>query len=88
MNLTYEVTEKGYIILKDGKAWIVQDGYIPYKGATLDESAQLHIDDIIKANIPAEPTPSQEEQLAQLKAEQALMKKAMDDLIFQMGGAL
>lgn len=29
-----------------------------------------------------------EEEMVQLKAEQALMKKAMDDLIFNMGGAL
>lgn len=29
-----------------------------------------------------------EDEIAQLKAEQALMKKAMDDLIFNMGGAL
>ena len=48
MNLTYEVNGKGYTILNNGVAWIAQDAYIPYPGATLEESAQNHINEILK----------------------------------------
>lgn len=86
MSLTYELTEKGYTILKDGKAWVVQENNnIPYPAATLAESAELHIAEIINTNTPIDTIPLEEE-LAQLKEKQALMQQAIDDLI--MGGAL
>ena len=43
MNLTYEIIENGYVILNDGVKWIEQTGFIPYPGATMEESAQKHI---------------------------------------------
>jgi hypothetical protein len=58
MNLTYEVTERGYTILLDGKPWIVQDKdiYIPFPAATMEESAELHIQQILKDNTSPEPS--------------------------------
>lgn len=48
MNLTYEVTETGYKILNNGIIWIVQDQYIPFPGATIEEAALNHIGQITK----------------------------------------
>lgn len=46
--MTYRITEKGYAIMDEhGRDWIVQDGYMPYPGATVAESAQNHINAII-----------------------------------------
>lgn len=50
MNLTYEILQNGYIILKDGIPWIKQENYILFPSDTIEKSAQLHIDDIIKNN--------------------------------------
>lgn len=50
MNLTFEVNETNYTILNNGRAWIVQDTYIPYPGETVEESAQNHINEILKEN--------------------------------------
>lgn len=66
MNLTYEVNENGYTILNDGKPWIVQDSYIPYPGATVEESAQNHINEIIKDNEAQPSAPTTEEQIQEL----------------------
>lgn len=85
MNLTFEVTENGYKILDGGRVWIVQDGFIPFPATTLAESAELHIAELIKANTPINTTPVEEE-LEKLKEKQALMQKALDDLL--LGGAL
>lgn len=42
--LTCTVTEKGYRIQNNGADWIVQeDGYIPYPGKTMAESAANHM---------------------------------------------
>lgn len=62
MNLTYEVNENGYTIFNDGKPWIVQDGFIPYPGATVEESAQNHINAII-ADSQAVPAPNEIDEL-------------------------
>lgn len=48
MNLTYQITATGYTILNDGIPWIVQETYIPYEGATMEESAQNHINTILE----------------------------------------
>lgn len=58
MNLTYKVTETGYTIFSDGTPWIVQekDVYIPFPAATMEESAELHIADIIRMNTSQETT--------------------------------
>ena len=75
MNLTYKATETGYTILLDGKPWIVQDKdvYIPFPAATMEESAELHIADIIRMNTPPENPPvtteGLQEQLADLAVE-------------------
>ncbi|MEK4030782.1 hypothetical protein MKZ02_19890 [Pseudobacillus sp. FSL P4-0506] len=50
MNLTYQVENNKYTILKDNRPWIVQDDYFPYPGATVEESAQNHINQIIADN--------------------------------------
>lgn len=48
MNLTYEVKGNGYVILNNGVNWIEQEGYFPYQGATVEESAQNHINALIE----------------------------------------
>lgn len=58
-DLTYTTTETGYTILLDGKPWVVQDGFIPYKGSTMAESAQNHIDQILADQIAAEKAAKQ-----------------------------
>ena len=63
MKLTYETTQNGYKIFRDGVVWIVQDGYIPYKKDTMAESAQAHIDEIIKANKANEKAIVEEKQI-------------------------
>lgn len=66
MNLTYEVNQNGYTILNNGKPWIVQDGYFPYESATVEESAQNHINAIITENDATIITPTFEDQLQEL----------------------
>lgn len=89
MNLTYEVNDNSYTILNDGTPWIVQDGYIPYPGATVEESAQNHIDQILlDFNRPKEPT-----EIELLKAENEALKASQasqDELIMSLmlGGAV
>lgn len=81
MNLTYEVNEKGYTILNDGKPWIVQDSYIPYPGATLEESAQNHINEIMKENEnPTVAPPSAEQaELEALKIKVDLQEQTLSE---------
>lgn len=52
MNLTYKIIDdgRGYIIMNDGVDWIVQSDYIPFKAASMEESAKLHIENILKSN--------------------------------------
>lgn len=45
--LKAEVGEKGYTILLNNVPWMVQDSYFPYPGATMAESAQNHINQIL-----------------------------------------
>lgn len=66
MNLTYEVDGTKYTIFNNGKPWIVQDGYFPYQGQTVEESAQNHIDAIL-TEMNAPPVAPIEEELAQSK---------------------
>ncbi|WP_137744829.1 hypothetical protein [Robertmurraya siralis] len=79
MNLTYEVTERGYTIFRDGVPWIKQDSYIPYPAETLAESAQLHIDSIL-ASQNLEPAPSLEDEVKQLKQENQLLQQSLLEL--------
>lgn len=91
MNLTYEIINdgKGYMIKNDGVNWIMQDSYIPYPGATVEESAQNHIDQILlDFNRPKEPT-----EIELLKAENEALKASQleqDTLIMELilGGAV
>lgn len=48
MVLTYEVTSIGYTIFNDGVPWYHQETYIPYPADTMEQSAQNHIDMILK----------------------------------------
>lgn len=66
MKLTFELKETGYIIFNNGKPWIVQDSYIPYPGATVEESAQNHINAIIKDNEAQPNVPTTDEQIQEL----------------------
>lgn len=67
-------------------------GYIPYTTDTPLPggvySGWYKLENGVIVEYPElKPIPPEDE-IAQLKADQALMKKAMDDLIFNMGGAL
>lgn len=82
MNLTYEVNGTGYTIFDNGVAWFKQDSYIPYPGATVEESAQNHINTILTEQEQQQQGSTEIEQLKQSQAEQ-------DALIMQLllGGA-
>lgn len=49
MNLTYEVFKDGYIIHRNGQAWIKQSNYIPFPSDTLEGAAENHVAEILKA---------------------------------------
>lgn len=67
MNLTYEIVDSGYNILKDGKVWMVQPkGIFPHEGATVEESAQNHINAIIADNEAQPSAPTTDEQIQEL----------------------
>lgn len=77
MNLTYETTEKGYTIFRNGQAWIKQESYIPYPGETMKESAQNHIAELQQ---PTEGEPvdsSLQVALAELAEKQSTDKTEM-----------
>lgn len=61
MNLTYEVKENGYTILNNGVAWIEQEGFFPYQGVTIEESAQNHINALM-ADVNTEASKKEEMQ--------------------------
>ncbi|MGX8701510.1 hypothetical protein [Caproiciproducens sp.] len=63
MNLSYTVSDKGYTILRDGVPWVVQDGYIPHPGGTMEESAQNHINQIIADQTAADEAAQQSTEL-------------------------
>lgn len=70
MELTYEVQGNGYTIFKNGEPWIVQKSFIPYPGATVEESAENHINTIIdEMNSPV--SPSLEDEIERIKDENA-----------------
>lgn len=74
--LTFEATENGYTILKDGEPWIKQDAYIPYPGETMEQSAQNHINALLSdSNSPPRPS-----EIEQLRAENAELKLALAEL--------
>lgn len=78
--MTYRVTEKGYVIMDEfGRDWIVQEGFHPNPGATIEESAQNHIAAIL----------AEQERAAQAAAEEsantdriAALEDAMTALAF------
>jgi|GEM_PF-6699438 len=47
LNLAYRIVGNGYVITNHGVDWVVQDTFIPYPKATMEESAHAHIDEII-----------------------------------------
>lgn len=79
MNLTYEIRGNGYVIKADGKDWIVQESYIPFPAATLEESAQLHIADLLDGQ-NVQPSIPLEEQIQQLQSDlgNVLLESAND----------
>ena len=61
LNLTYEILDNGYQILKDGEIWIIQvDPFIPDPTLSYEENAKAHIESILN-----QPEPVDE--LAQVK---------------------
>lgn len=84
MELTYEVQGNGYTIFKNGEPWIVQKSFIPYPGATVEESAENHINTIIdEMNSPV--SPSLEDEIEHLKDDIAelLFKSSLTELEFE-----
>lgn len=88
MELSYEITSTGYVIFKDGRAWMEQPlNNIPYPGATIEESAQNHINQILKDNeSPATPSIPVEDQIKAVndKIDNAIMELSM---LIAMGGS-
>lgn len=81
MELTYKVTEKGYIIFNNGQAWIEQKSYIPYPADTMKESAQNHIDKLLEGQNAPQP----DDEIEQLRNDlnEAVMELS---LLVAMGG--
>lgn len=77
MTLTYELVGNGYIILNNGVKWIEQIGFMPYKGETLEDSAQNHINALLA---DAEATVNQGEELKNLKEQVATQEQAITEL--------
>lgn len=88
MNLTYEVKGNGYVILLNGTPWIVQDVYIPYPGATVEESAQNHINALIEEWEAAEEAEKQQqtfqERIATLEEESLYQSECTIDLDYRL----
>lgn len=74
MNLTYQITATGYTIFNDGTPWIVQETYIPYEGATMEESAQNHINTILTNR---EAVANEKSDLILLKEQVATQEQAL-----------
>ena len=99
MNLTYEIINDGtgYMIKNDGVNWIMQDSYIPFPGAIIEESAQNHIDDIVRMQELQEQEQREQqtlaEQVKQLEEENEALRASQaeqDALIMELmiGGTL
>jgi len=72
---TYQITDTGYRIFKDGELVLVQEGLYAhvYHGATIEESAQNHINAIMADQAAAEAAaqqPTIEERISALEAAQ------------------
>lgn len=83
MNLTYEVKENGYTILNNGVAWIVQEDFIPYPGATMEEAAQNHINTLTADTTKAE---EEENKLQTLEDRLTLTEEMLMEMMLN-GGA-
>lgn len=67
-NLTYEIKENGYDILKDGRVWITQyEPYIPNPTLSYKENAIKHIEEL---NTPAIPNTDIEDKISILGEKQ------------------
>ena len=85
MNLTYEIIENGYVILNDGVKWIEQTGFIPYPGATMEESAQNHIVQLLK---DAETTANEISETEKIKSQLAEQEQAIAELSMFVGSLI
>ncbi|MEG0728278.1 MAG: hypothetical protein RR420_01510 [Anaerovoracaceae bacterium] len=63
-NLSYETNPTGYTIKLNGTPWVVQDGFIPFPGATNAEAAQNHINHILEQQRLAEEHAAREAEKA------------------------
>lgn len=53
MNLTYEILENGYQILKDGTPWVVQEEpFIPDPSKSYEDNAKAQIEEILNPPAP------------------------------------
>lgn len=77
MNLTYETTDNGYKIFNNGVLWIVQDGYIPFPADTMAQSAELHIQDILREQTV---TNTLEDKISELNQNQLTIMEALTDI--------
>lgn len=89
-DLTYTTTDTGYTILRDGVPWIVQNGFIPpdYKGATMAETAQNHINAILADQAKQQQAATDIETLKQQVGYMQASQLAMQAYIAQGGGTV
>jgi hypothetical protein len=85
MELTYTTTDTGYTILNHGVPWIVQDGYIPYPGETMEESAQNHINQIVADKQKEDESV---DKIEALEAELTQTQLALAEIASLLGGAV
>ena len=88
MNLTYELTENGYVILKDGIKWIEQSEYMPYQGETVEKSAQNHVAQLLADEERNEAQVSNTDAIQSLQEETTEIKLALAELAESLLGGV
>ncbi len=80
MNLTYEITENGYKIFNNDTLWIVESNYLPFKGITLKESAENHIEYLIEQNEKAGRVEPLEDKINKVDLENHAQNEAIAEI--------
>ena len=85
--VSYEVTENGYMIYLGGKPWISQnEPYIPYPDLGYEESCLKQIEElVVQSEQPVKPTT--EEKIAELEEQLEIQAQTITELAEIIGGA-
>ncbi|MBE6831066.1 MAG: hypothetical protein E7519_12755 [Ruminococcaceae bacterium] len=92
-NYTYQLTNTGYRVLKDGGLYLVQEGIYAniYPGETVEERAQNHINQIIADQAAADEAaqqPSEMDILGQTLADVQLQTMQLNSTVDTLGATV